>query len=344
LQDGREFEAVDVKTDPKSDLAVVRIDANNLPFAKMGNSDQLFVGDWVLALGQPFGLEGTVTAGIISAKGRGLGITDRENFLQTDAAINPGNSGGPLVNLNGEIIGINTAIHSRSGGNNGIGFAVPINMARWVSDQLVKNGEVSRAYLGVGIQKLSPDLAAQFSVQPGNGVVVTQIQQNSPAEKAGLQVGDIITHFDNQPITSPRQLQLSVEKSQAGRKQMIAIVRDGKSLQVAANCQDQENVVVARQSTPTHSVNNKLGVETQTLRQEIAAQLGLRVRRGVVITAIAPNSLASRLGMRAGMVISEINRIPVNSPEKLQELLNDNDNLMLLIHTQQGARFLVIES
>ncbi len=207
-QDGREFVATNVWTDPKTDLAVVKIEApSDLVAATLGDSDEVAIGDWVLALGQPFGLESSVTAGIISAKHRGIGITDRENFLQTDAAINPGNSGGPLVNMRGEVVGINTAIHSRSGGSDGIGFAIPSNLARWVGDQLVSTGTVKRAYLGVGIQPVTQDLAKQLSVKPRGGVVVTEVFPNTPAAEAGMKSGDVIVKFgdrtgDHSPVAA----------------------------------------------------------------------------------------------------------------------------------------------
>ena len=195
LHDGREFEATDVKRDPKTDLAILRIKgAGKLTAVKLGNSDDAQVGDWVLALGDPFGLEGTVTAGIISAKGRPLGAT-RANFIQTDAAINPGNSGGPLVNLDGEVVGINTAISSNNGGNQGVGFAISSNLAKWVSQQLIANGTVKRAYLGVAIQPVDPDLAKQFGVETMQGVVVADVQPDTPAAAAGVKPGDVIVEF-----------------------------------------------------------------------------------------------------------------------------------------------------
>ena len=199
LGDGREFKAVGIKTDPKSDLAIVRIEAGSpLPAARLGRSSEVEVGDWVLALGQPFGLEGTVTAGIVSAKGRGLGITDREDFIQTDAAINPGNSGGPLVNLDGEVIGINTAISTNSGGYQGVGFAIPIDLAKWVGGQLEQSGTVHRAYLGVVIQPVTQEIAEQLKVKVHNGVLVREVRDNTPAAKAGVQPGDVILRFAGQ--------------------------------------------------------------------------------------------------------------------------------------------------
>ena len=212
LPDGREFKAVDIKTDPKSDLAVLRLKgASNLPAARLGNSDQLEVGDWVVALGQPFNLPGTVTAGIISAKGRNLGNGARQDLLQTDAAINPGNSGGPLVNLDGEVIGINVAIESRSGGNEGIGFTIPINLAKWVGGQLMTAGKVQRAYLGVKLQPVTQSLAEQFNVKVNQGVLVAQVFPDTPAAKAGLKPGDVIVGFAGKPVSSPQELQGFVE-------------------------------------------------------------------------------------------------------------------------------------
>lgn len=239
--DGREFAAVDVWTDPKTDLAVVRIEnAEDLIAAPLGNSDESSIGDWVLALGQPFGLESTVTAGIISAKHRDLGITDRENFLQTDAAINPGNSGGPLVNMRGEVIGINTAIHSRSGGNEGIGFAVPSNLARWVSRQLVDEGKVRRAYLGVGIQPVTGQLAGELAVKPRSGVAVTKVMEGTPAAEAGLQEGDVIVRIAGQVVKTPQALQLAVERSPIGDRVELQVVRGGETIDLTYQAAEME--------------------------------------------------------------------------------------------------------
>ena len=192
LNDGREFTASDIRTDPRSDVAVIHIDAPDLQAIPLGDSSKMEIGDWVLAIGNPFGIGMSVTNGIISAKSRGPGINDREDYLQTDAAINPGNSGGPLLNLRGEVIGINTAISSRSGGYDGVGFAIPVNMARWVSGQLIDNGKVERAFLGVGIQPISNDLSKSFDIKVGQGAIITQVMEDSPAAAADLRTGDII--------------------------------------------------------------------------------------------------------------------------------------------------------
>ncbi|MGC3970670.1 MAG: trypsin-like peptidase domain-containing protein [Pirellulales bacterium] len=243
LADGREFKATDIKTDPQTDMAVVRIEkAGDLPAATLGNSDALEIGDWVIAVGNPFGLEQTVSAGIISGKGRQIGAAQRANFLQTDAAINPGNSGGPLVNLEGEVIGINTAIASNGGGNDGIGFAVPSNLASWVTPQLIAGGKVERAYLGVGIETINGELANRFGTKRGEGVLVTEVHPNTPAAEAGIQEGDVILDFNGVKVHEPRELQEVVERAKLDTKNQATLLRDGK----------QVNVQVLAKALPTN--------------------------------------------------------------------------------------------
>ena len=309
LHDGREFEAVEVKQDPKTDLAIVRIEgASDLNAVKLGNSEKTLVGDWVIALGQPFGLEGTVTAGIVSAKGRGIGITARENFIQTDAAINPGNSGGPLVNLKGEVIGINTAISSRSGGYQGVGFAIPVNLAKWVGGQLEKNGVVHRAYLGVMIQPVTQPLAEQFGVKVHEGVLATDVQPDTPAAKAGMKSGDVIVEFAGTRVASPQELQGLVERTEIGSKQAMVVLRDGKrvTLKVTVREQPQEYGLAGsgpqafQKSQPSRF--DKLGVQLENLTAEVAQQLGVKADHGVVITEVKPGSprRPGRTGHRHG--------------------------------------------
>ncbi len=236
LHDGREFEATEVATDPSTDLAVLRIQgADDLKAAKLGNSDNLEIGDWVLAIGTPFDLEMTVSAGIISGKGRSLRAMrdSRTTFLQTDAAINPGNSGGPLLNLDGQVIGINTAIASRSGGNDGIGFAVPSNLAKWVADQLVDTGSVQRAYLGVSITEITAEVARHFGVRRASGVLVAEVREDSPAENAGLKEGDVITSIDGQRVRTPGQLQRIVEQSSLDSRRRVDILRDDEPMEIS---------------------------------------------------------------------------------------------------------------
>ncbi|QDS88592.1 putative periplasmic serine endoprotease DegP-like precursor [Rosistilla ulvae] len=350
LADGREFKASEVKTDPKTDLAVLKIDgATGLVAARLGVSDRMEIGDWVLALGQPFGLEGTVTAGIISAKSRGIGITARENFLQTDAAINPGNSGGPLVNLAGEVIGINTAISSRSGGNNGVGFAIPIDEAKWVSDQLIKDGVVRRAMLGVAIQKVSHELAASFGVQSNHGVLVTDVVTASPAEKAGLKQGDVILSFSGREVHDPRGLQNVVEQSDPGAKQAIEIMRDGKKMTIEAVCEVQPDAKLASNGdSAAASKVESLGMEVSDLNADLARKLGLKdVHQGVVVTNVVEGSVADRAGLEPGNVITQVERKPVDSVEQFKALTEDHDlsdALLLLVKSDKGSRYLILKS
>jgi len=348
LDDGREFEAVDVKTDPKTDLAIVRIKADDLKAAPLGDSDKMEIGDWVLALGQPFGLQGTVTAGIISAKGR-LGIAERSEYLQTDAAINPGNSGGPLVDLDGNVIGINTAISTRTGGNDGVGFAVPINLAKWVADQLIATGSVQRAQLGVAIQPLTPDLAKQFNVPDKKGVVVAQVLPDSPASKAGLKQGDVIVEFGHEKVTNPRHLQRVVERSAVGTPQTLTVLRDGKEVQLSAVCAKAENqpATIAKRTDDRSSKVAALGLEVGELTGDVANQLDMPGVKGVVITDVEENSAADLAGLERGMVISELARQPVTSPKQFREALSKQklaDGVLLLVRTPQGTRYVVIRA
>lgn len=355
LHDGREFTATDVKTDPKTDMAIVRIEAGEpLPAARLGDSDEMQVGDWVLALGQPFGLEGTVTSGIISAKGRGIGITARENFLQTDAAINPGNSGGPLVNLDGEVIGINTAISSRTGSNSGVGFAVPINLARWVSDQLAASGSVRRAYLGVAIQPVTHELANQFGVKVREGVLVTDVFPNTPAAEAGLAAGDVIVEFAGHAVSEPRELQGLVEQAEIGSRQPLLVQRGGKrvTLQMTVKEQPGEFGMVAmateeEQEQPETSSTRfeQFGLEVSPLTADIARKLKVDEGSGVVVTAVAPRSVAAEAGLQPGIVIAEVNRSAVHSVDEFRaavEAQPQGKDVLLLVRSEGGSRFVVL--
>lgn len=354
LNDGREFDAVDVKTDPSTDIAIVRIKAgSDLPTAPLGNSDDIRVGDWVLALGQPFGLTDTVTAGIISAKGRGVGITDYDEFLQTDAAINPGNSGGPLVNLKGEVVGINTAISSTSGGYQGIGFAVPVNVAKWVSEQLDKEGRVQRAYLGVGIQPVTQELAAQLGMKRPRGAMVTEVRSGSPAEQAGVKVGDVVVSFSDTEIHDPRQLSATVARANLEGKEPLVVLRDGKETKLQVAVQEMpENFRSAsreRDRSPAKSEGTSvksLGVEVSPLTADKAEQLGLKVKEGVLITAVDDDSPAAKAGIASGMVIERIGQKTVRTVEELEEAMKDASlerGVLVLVRTTEGSRFVVVK-
>jgi serine protease Do len=353
LQDGREFKAVDIKTDPKTDLAVLRIKgAGLLPAARLGDSNKVEVGDWVLALGEPFGLEGTVTGGIVSATGRGIGIMDREDFIQTDAAINPGNSGGPLVNLDGEVIGINTAISSRNGGYQGVGFAIPIDLAKWVGGQLERTGKVLRAYLGVGIQPVTQPLAKQFKVKVHEGVLVTEVQPHTPAAKAGLMPGDIILDFAGKGVSHPRQLQGLVEMAKIGSHQPLTILRDGKQMTLNVTCEEQPadfGLVRAGPQglrNPEISHFEKLGLQVEDLTPQVAQQLRIKTEHGVVITDVSAGSPADLAGLRSGMVITEADHQPVKTVEDFHKILEKrplDKGVLLLVRSAEGSRFVVIQ-
>ncbi len=355
LHDGREFDAVEVKTDPKTDLAIVRIEAEELKAAPLGDSDKARVGDWVLALGQPFGLEGTVTAGIISAKGRGLGITARENFIQTDAAINPGNSGGPLVNLDGEVVGINTAISSRSGGNQGVGFAVPVNLAKWVASQLQQDGKVRRAYLGVAIQPVNQQLADQFGVEVNSGVVVSDVFDETPGAAAGLKAGDVIVSFGGTMVTQPRELQNVVERAPIGSTQTMTVIREGKQKKLKVELKEQpedyglrhgRSTVPGGKSEPQSGHFEGLGLEVEELTPEVADQLDLDGAEGVVITKVLRNGPAALAGLESGMVIVQANRKAVESIADLENAVKSSSadkGVLLLVRSAQGSRFVVLK-
>lgn len=288
-----------------------------------------------------------MTAGIVSAKNRGVGITARESFIQTDAAINPGNSGGPLVNLRGEVIGINTAISSRSGGNNGVGFAVPSNLAHWVGDQLLASGHVSRSYLGVSIQPVSYELSSQLGVAPKSGVAVTDVFPKTPAAKSGLKAGDVIAKFDGKPVTTPQQLQLAVEQSPMGKPLTMDVIRNGKSIELTYEPESAPGGFGADSgSTPrSQSVNrNALGLEIEELSKEIAKQLGMADAQGVLVAGVQSGSAADSAGLEPGMVIVQVNRVDVSTLKEFEAVVNDDTDgsILLLVRTEQGSRFVAV--
>ena len=345
LEDGREFRGKVVGADPHSDVAVVKIDAKNLPVLPLGNSDKLEVGEWVIAVGNPFGLSHTITAGIVSAKGRSsVGITDYENFIQTDAAINPGNSGGPLVNLDGQAVGINTAIFSRSGGYMGIGFAIPINMAKAIAEQLIKHGTVIRGYLGISIQDLTPELAKSFNLAPEKGVLIAQVTQHSPAQKAGLKRGDVIISFDGKPVTKAGPFRNRVALKTPGSKATIKVLRNGeaKTLTVVIGKLPEKGVLSSKSSEEL----NKLGITVQALTPELAKQLGYEGQSGVVITRVDPGSIAAMAGLQPGILIEEVNRVPVKTIEDFQRAVRKTPPhgvLLLLIRQGANSRYLALQ-
>jgi len=356
LHDGREFVATDVKTDPNTDLAIIRVKATSpLPSATLGNSDQLRIGDWVVAVGQPFGLENTVTAGIVSATGRAVGITKYDEFIQTDAAINPGNSGGPLVNLKGEVIGINTAISSSSGGFQGIGFAIPVNVAKWVGTQLAKDGKVHRAFLGIGIQGMDQNLASQLNLPTSNGALVTDVQPDSPAAKAGFQPQDVIVEFAGAKINSPRNLQALASRSPIGSSQPVTVLRDGKRVELRVTLREAPANYGERAVRPTEATGegeaskqyDKFGLQVGPLTGDVAQQLGITTASGVVITAVEDGSPADKAGLTPSMVITQVGKKPVKSVAEFEaevKNVSPEKGLLLLIRSDEGSRFAVLKS
>jgi serine protease Do len=320
LADGREFKAASIETDPESDLAVVKLaDAKGLPTAKLGNSDKLEIGDWVIAIGNPFELETTVSAGIISGKGRELGGIRRAQFLQTDAAINPGNSGGPLINLSGEVVGINTAIASNSGGYQGIGFAIPVNLARWVTDQLVAKGRVERAYIGVQMGPLDARMAAKLGAKDRNGVLVNDVVPGSPAAAAGVQELDIITAFDGQSVKGTRALQEIVERATVGKPHVLSVFRDGQQVTLTIEVKPLP-ADLAKQVRPAKPANEP-GAETF-----YSEEFGLEVRdkgslpenayadfEGVVVDRVDADGVAAAAGLGPGVLIRKVGKTAVST-------------------------------
>ncbi|MCX7824747.1 MAG: DegQ family serine endoprotease [Verrucomicrobiae bacterium] len=345
MADKREFTAKVVGTDPKTDLAVIKIAGKNLPFVPLGDSDAVRVGDWVIAVGSPYGLPQTVTAGIVSAKGRGkLGIVDYEDFIQTDTAINRGNSGGPLLNLKGEIVGVITAIYSTSGGNTGVGFAVPSKLIKQVLPSLQAGKKVVRGQLGVFIQDLNEELAQQFGLKQTKGVVVAQVNAGSAAEKAGIQPGDVITKYNGQPVEDVVDLRNRVAATPPGAKTPLVVIRKGKEMTLTVavgEASDAEGAVGARDEEET-SVE-KLGLTVSELSADAARRYGYKDEKGVIVTHVEPDSVAAARGISKGDLILEVNRQPVTSVGEFEKAVKSSrESVLLLVKTKEGSRFVVL--
>ncbi|MFO0706547.1 MAG: DegQ family serine endoprotease [Nitrospira sp.] len=343
LSDKREFKAKLIGTDPKTDIAVVKIEATGLPTVSWADSDLLEVGEFVLAVGNPFGLTQTVTLGIVSALGRAAGIAEYEDFIQTDAAINPGNSGGALVNVRGELAGINTAIFSQSGGNMGIGFAVPSNMARSIMDQLVKTGKVVRGWLGVSIQELTPELAAQFGVADTKGVLVSDVMDDSPAKKAGFERADVIVEYDGKPMDSPTHLRNAVAQTPVGKKVPVKLIRDKKPKTLDVTIVEQPKSMAQAGEEESNDAASPAGIlsdlEVRELTEDLAGRYGIKSgERGVVIVRVKPGSTAEETGVREGDMIIEINRQAVNSVKTYERIAAKlpKDQAVLMLLKRQG--------
>ena len=340
LLDGKEYTGKVVGLDPKTDLAVIKIDgASDLHPLPLGNSDNLKVGNWVMAVGSPFGLEETVTAGIVSAKGRMIGSGPYDNFIQTDASINPGNSGGPLVNMKGEVVGINTAIIANG---QGIGFAIPVNMAKEIVPQLEKTGHVTRGWLGVTIQEVTPALAKSLGMKDEKGALVAQVVPGGPAEKAGIAQGDVITEFDGKEIASSRDLPRMVAATPVDKAVTVKVLRNGKATDLQVKVGEmQEKAEISR----TPSSQGHLGLTVQNLTPEIATELGVKSDTGVVVDRVEPGSPAADAGIRTGDVIQQVDRKPVKNVDDFAQKIDkakDQESVLLLIRRGQNNLFAAV--
>jgi serine protease Do len=342
LVDDREFDAEVVGRDPKTDLALIRIQgAKDLQPLTIGSSEKLKVGTWVVAIGSPFGLEQTVTAGIVSAKGRIIGSGPYDDFIQTDASINPGNSGGPLLNMDGEVVGINTAIIASG---QGIGFAIPVDMAKGIISQLKEKGEVTRGWLGVGIQDLTPELAEYYDLDVKEGVLVTQVFAGDPADKAGIQVNDIILTVDGSSVSTGRELSSLIANTPVGHKTKIVLIRDGRKKTVTvtlAKREDDERIVASRDRD-----DGELGIEVTAMNSEIARRFGIDGNEsGVLVTDVKDDSPARAADVRPGDVIKEINREVVRDRDDFMRLIkkSDDDEIIHLLIKRRNAGFLVVK-
>jgi len=340
LANGKAFDAKVVGRDSKTDLALIKIDgSNDLTPLPLGDSDALRVGTWVLAIGSPFGLEQTVTAGIVSAKGRVIGAGLYDDFIQTDASINPGNSGGPLLNTKAEVVGINTAIMSRGGGNDGVGFAIPVNLAKGIIEQLKNQGRVTRAWLGVGIQDLTPELADYYHVKEHKGALVTQVYEGDPAEKAGIKTGDIIFEVDGKKVSSGRELSRTIANAPVGAQIPMTILRDGREktvyVELAERLDSDAPVKMAAKSS------NGLGIQVTELKPETARRAGFpENEKGVLVTHVQPGGKGEMAGIQPGDVIKEIDRKPVTTPQDVRRQIDKvkpGDTVQMLIKRAQAG-------
>ncbi|MEM6683008.1 MAG: DegQ family serine endoprotease [Pseudomonadota bacterium] len=350
--DNGEFDAVVIGTDPEGDLALLKIDAGKkLPYVKWGNSDNIRVGDWVVAIGNPFGLGGTVTAGILSARHRNINAGPFDDYLQTDASINRGNSGGPMFNTKGQVIGVNTAILSPTGGNVGIGLAIPSNQAEYIISQLREKGKVERGYLGIGAQNLTPDIAESMGLASAEGALVSSVNEGGPAEKAGFQPGDVIVELGGKEVESLNKLLLMLGRSKVGAKVPVKIFRDGKpkTLKVTLAERPGQDIMAAastgRGSKSKAQTSSVLGMDLKTLTSEEVENLGLGEKTlGVLVTRVKSGSDAARKGLLPGDVINQANNMTVASISELkgqiEKVAQDRDKILLRIYRQASDTFL----
>jgi serine protease Do len=344
FKEGEELEAEVVGRDPKTDIALIRVEPDSeLPTLSLGNSDDVRPGDWVVAIGNPFGLEHTVTAGIVSAKHRIIGQGSYDDFIQTDAAINPGNSGGPLIDLRGQVIGINTAINPRA---NTIGFAVPINMAKQILPQLRATGSVTRGWLGVVIQRITPELADSFDLEEKKGALVSKVEPKGPAATAGIKRGDVIVEFNGEPIEEMEELPRAVAGTQVGTVAEVVVLREGKrkTLEVEVGRFPDEPRVARGGREPSEETAEAFGMLVQELTPQIAEQLGVEESEGVVVTRVQRGSAAGEAGLRRGDVILEVDRQGVANVEEFEERLGAAEKgALLLIRRGDNTLFIAMQ-
>ncbi len=349
LSDGRKLPAKLIGSDPETDIALIQVEATGLPTIPLGNSSALKVAEPVMAIGNPFGLDHTVTVGIISGTGRVIGAGRYDDFLQTDAAINPGNSGGPLINTRGEAVGIATAIASRTGGFQGVGFAIPVDLAKPILQQLRTAGRVTRGWLGVSIQPLTPELAKSFGLTETKGALVASVVEGSPADRAGIKPGDVIVGYDGKPVDTPRVLPALVANTEIGKTVELSVARDGSVRPVRVTVGNMADSRQARsgEARPESQVAARLGLELRELTPELARRLGVQGDRGVVVTDVRPDSPAAQAGITEGDVIREVNRTPVAGLEDVEKGMArrqaDSSQVLLRVERQGAERYVVID-
>jgi len=346
LYEEEEYEAVVKGRDPRTDLALIKIDARGLPTVVMGDSDTLEVGEWVLAIGNPLGFGHTATTGIVSAKGRNLGLTQYEDFIQTDASINPGNSGGPLFNMRGEVVGINSAIASTTGGSIGIGFAIPVNMAKDIIDQLKERGKVVRGWLGVIIQEIDKEKMEAFGLESDRGALVSQVVEDAPAEEAGLKVGDVIVEFEGMPVDDFNDFPPMVARTPVGTKTKVKVIREGreKTFTVKLGELPDEPMLFAK---AVEEEGETLGLRVHTLTPEMAVRLGVGEDvKGVVVTEVEAESPAEKANLRPGDIVIEVNRKPVGGAAEFAEEIGDapaGKIVLLLVRRGRNTIFITLK-
>lgn len=349
LMDGREFIAKRIGADKKTEVALIKIEGNDLPCLSIGDSAKLEIGEWVIAIGNPFGLKETLTVGVVSAKGRNnMGITDYEDFIQTDAAINPGNSGGPLLNIDGEVIGINTAIFSQNGGYMGIGFAVPIDMAMQVKEQLLSHGKVTRGYIGIYMnpEEMNEQLAQSFGYKEKTGVLIADVQKDGPADKAGLLSGDIIVELNGKKIVDQATFRRTISTITPNQKAKLLIFRDGKTKTITVTVEAlPEEGEKGTSSEPQEGSLEKYGLQIQNLTPDLAKRFQLDSEEGIIISEVEQGSPAAEAGLQPGMLIMEINRKKVSNTRQFEaELKKADKRILLRVKSERGTFFITLKA